>query len=305
VPDTDADYPVPDLRRLGHFVAVVEASGFTSAAARLHLSQQALSSSVRQLEKQIGAALLVRPGRRIRLTPAGETLLNEGRPLLAAARTIATHTRAAASIHPDEFVVGHSPAISNQDVYRVLAPVIAASPTTSFTVLQLFPDQLLAGIRDGTVHLGLRRGVVPQESLASAVACYDPLRVAVRSDHRLAEREYISIADLAPETIVLWAPPGASYYSDFLVSLCRRAGFEPKHRVSRVQGCPPEVAPLTDDAVSFVTSPPGTAVDGAVTVIDIDEPVMVPLQALWQPHTASAIRDLILAASDGYKPVTS
>lgn len=104
-----SDIAVPDLRRLSHFVAVVEAAGFTRAAENLHLSQQALSSSVQQLEREIGASLLVRAGRRISLTPAGQTLLDEGRALLAAAKTVAHHTRAAASSQPDEFVVGHSP----------------------------------------------------------------------------------------------------------------------------------------------------------------------------------------------------
>ncbi|BBY09202.1 LysR family transcriptional regulator [Mycobacterium noviomagense] len=290
-----ADTAAPDLRRLSHFIAVVEASGFTRAAAQLHLSQQALSSSVRQLEKEIGATLMVRAGRRLTLTPAGQTLLDEGRTLLAAARTVTQHTRAAAVAEPEEFVVGHSPAISSAEVYGLLAPAIAAAPGTSFTVVQLFPDRLVTGVHEGSVHLGLRRGVVPQDRLASAVARYDILRVALRSDHPLAGRERVAVAELAEEPIVLWSPPGASYYSDFLVNVCRRAGFEPRYRVTRVQGCPPEVAPLTDDAVAFVTSEPGPAVGGAVTVIDIDGPVLVPLQALWQPHTSSAVRDLVLA----------
>lgn len=286
----------PDLRRLAHFVAVAEASGFTSAARQLHLSQQALSSSVKQLEKEIGATLLVRSGRRISLTPAGQTLLDEGRSLLAAARTVTQHTRAAATSQPDEFVIGHSPAISSHAVYTLIEPAIAAASTTSFTAVQLFPDRLAAGVQDGTVHLGLRRGIVPQDRLASAVARYDTLRVAVRSGHRLAGRRRITMADLATETIALWAPPGSSYYSDFLVNLCRRAGFEPQYRVSRVQGCPPEAAALTDEAVAFVTSAAGRALDGAVSVIDFDDNVLVPLQALWQPHTKSAVRDLILRA---------
>ncbi len=288
-----SDMVVPGLRRLSHFVAVVEASGFTRAAGQLHLSQQALSSSVQQLEKEIGAALLVRSGRRITLTPAGQTLLDEGRTLLAAARTVTQHTRAAAIAQPDEFVVGHSPAISNRDVYALLEPVIAALPDTSFTVMQLFPDRLISGVQDGAVNLGLRRGVVPRERLASAVARYDTLRAAVRNDHPLASRASITVADLANEPIVLWAAPGASYYSDFLVNVCRRAGFEPQYRVSRVQGCPPEVAPLTDNAVAFVTASPGPAIDGAVIVVDIEGPVLVPMQGLWQPHTSSAVRDLI------------
>jgi DNA-binding transcriptional LysR family regulator len=290
-----ASVAISDLRRLSHFVAVVDASGFTRAASQMHLSQQALSSSVQQLEKEIGAALLVRAGRRITLTPAGQTLLDEGRTLLAAAQTVAQHTWAAAIADPDEFVVGHSPAISNAEVYALLTPAIAAASGTSFTVVQLFPDRLVTGVQDGTVQLGLRRGVLPQDHLATAVAHYDTLRVAVRSEHPLASRARVAVADLASEPIVLWAPPGLSYYSDFLVNVCRRAGFEPKYRVTRVQGCPPEVAPLTDDAVAFVTSAPGPAIGGTVTVIDIDGPVLVPMQALWQPHTTSAVRDLIMA----------
>ncbi|WIM89281.1 LysR family transcriptional regulator [Candidatus Mycobacterium wuenschmannii] len=300
--DSPVDDGLSDLRRLRHFIAVVDASGFTRAAAQLHLSQQALSSSVQQLEKQVGATLLLRAGRRITPTPAGQILLEEGRTLLAAARTIAAHTRAAAGEHPDEFVVGHSPAISNVDVYTMLAPAIAALPDTSFTVLQLFPDQLVAAVRDGSVDLGLRRGVVPQESLATGIARYDTLRIAIRGDHRLADRTTLSVADLADETIVLWAPPGASYYSDFLVNVCRRAGFEPRYRISRVQGCPPEVAPLTDDGVAFVTSAPGSAADGAVRVLDLEEPVLVPVQAMWQPHTASAARDAVLTATSPASP---
>ncbi|MGB5794738.1 MAG: LysR family transcriptional regulator [Mycolicibacter algericus] len=284
----------PDLRRLSHFIAVAEAGGFTSAAKRLHLSQQALSHSVQQLEREIGATLLARSGRRIALTPAGKTLLDEGGALLAAAATIASHTRAAASRQPDAFVIGHSPAISNYEVYALIEPAITAAPATSFTVVQMFPDRLTTGVRDGDVQLGLRRAVVPQERLAGAVVRYDTVRVAVRSEHPLATRARITISDLATETIALWAPPGASYYSDFLVNACRRAGFEPQYRVSRVQGCPPEVAALTEHAAAFVTAPAGPALDGSVTVLDLDEPLLVPLQALWQPHTKSAVRDLIL-----------
>lgn len=289
--------PIPDLRRLTHFIAVAESAGFTSAATRLHLSQQALSHSVQQLEKEIGATLLVRSGRRVTLTPAGQTLMDEGAALLAAAKTITEHTRAAAGAQPEEFVVGHSPAISNLDVYALIEPAMAKGPETSFTVMQLFPDRLTAGVRDGTVHLGLRRGVVPQERLATTVIRYDTMRVAVPAGHRLATRTHLAITDLAGEAIALWAPPGSSYYSDFLINACRRAGFEPQYRVSRVQGCPPEVAALTEGAVAFVTAPPGPAVDGAVTVIDLDEPLLAPVQALWQPHTGSAVRDLILGGA--------
>jgi DNA-binding transcriptional LysR family regulator len=61
---------VPELRQLRAFVAVAEERNFTRAAARLHLAQQAVSKSVRGLERELGVELLQRTTREVRLTPA-------------------------------------------------------------------------------------------------------------------------------------------------------------------------------------------------------------------------------------------
>ncbi|MDV3128037.1 LysR family transcriptional regulator [Mycobacterium sp. 21AC1] len=287
--------PFPDLRRLRHFITVAEKGSFTRAAEDLHLSQQALSSSVRQLEKELDAVLFVREGRRVTLTPAGQLLADEGRPLLAAAHTVADHVHRTAATAREVYVVGHTPALSGTEVYELLEPAVEAFADASFTFRQMFPGQLVAGILDGSVHLGLRRGVVPVGDLAAAVLGYHPVRLALLTEHPLATRDAVDIADLAGQTIALWAPPGSSYYSDFLLGACRRAGFEPDYVVSRVQGAATVAAPLTTGAIAFVTAPAGPAMDGRVTVVDVRPPLVVPVQALWQRHTASAIRDLILA----------
>src|SRR5512145_2714275 len=76
---------MPDLRQLRTFVAVAEELNFTRAAERLHLAQQAVSKSVRQLEGQLGVELLERTTREVHLTEAGAALLESGREALAAA----------------------------------------------------------------------------------------------------------------------------------------------------------------------------------------------------------------------------
>jgi DNA-binding transcriptional LysR family regulator len=136
---------------------------------------------------------------------------------------------------------------------------------------------------------------VPTSELATAVVGYDRVRLAVPAEHPLAGRATADITEVAGERIALWAPPGASYYSDFLMGACRRAGFEPDYVVSRVQGAATVAAPLTTGAVAFVTTPAGPAMARRVAVIDLDPPLLVPIQALWQRHTASAVRDAILA----------
>src|ERR1035438_8860883 len=72
-----------DTRLLRYFIAVAEELNFTRAAARLHVSQPSLSKQIRQLERQVGAELLVRTSRSVSLTPVGAELLTDARELVA------------------------------------------------------------------------------------------------------------------------------------------------------------------------------------------------------------------------------
>lgn len=285
----------PDLRRLRQFIAIGDLGSITAAAASLHISQQALSSSMQQLEKGLNATLFRREGRRLTLTPAGELLLAEGRALLAAARTVSERVQQAAGGDAEVFVIGHTPAVSATEAYTLLEPAITAFPEASFTFRQHYPDQLNDAVLDGTVQLGLRRGVLPTNELATAILGYDRVRLALPREHRLADRASVDIHELAGDRIALWAPPGTSYYSDFLMAACRRAGFEPDYVVSRVQGAATVAAPLTTGAATFVTTAPGPAMGGRVVVIELEPPLLVGAQAMWQRHTTSAIRDVLLA----------
>jgi len=284
----------PDLRRLRQFIAIGDLGSITAAAASLHISQQALSSSMQQLEKDLNATLFRREGRRLTLTRAGELLLAEGRALLAAARTVSERVQQAAGGDAEVFVIGHTPAVSGNEAYTLLEPAITAFPEASFTFRQLYPDQLNDAVLDGTVHLGLRRGVLPTNELATAILGYDRVRLALPREHRLADRASVDIHELAGDRIALWAPPGTSYYSDFLMAACRRAGFEPDYVVSRVQGAATVAAPLTTGAATFVTTAPGPAMGGRVVVTELEPPLLVGAQAMWQRHTTSAIRDVLL-----------
>ena len=116
------------------------------------------------------------------------------------------------------------------------------------------------------------------------------------ADHRLAGRTSVAIRDLRGELVVVWAPPGSSFYTDFILSTFRRAGFEPPIVVNRVQGTPPVTAVLDNPGVAFVTAPAGPALDGRVVVIELDDPPLAPTQALWLRHTESPIRQLLTTA---------
>lgn len=286
------DDPI-DLRRLQQFLCVAEHSGFTRAAQQLRLTQQAISQSVANLEKQVGARLFDRSGRHIELTPAGEALRDGSVVLLAAAQTLVRQVQNTAAEEPQPFVVAHTPAITAEEVHQLLVPVRSVLPTVSITALQMFPSVLESTVISGSADIALRRGIETPKNLASRVIGYHPLRVAVLRDHHLAERDSVSMGDLRNERIIVWSPPGVSHYTDFILGTCRSAGFEPSFTINPVQGTPPVTAVLDNDGVAFVTAPAGPCLAGQVMVIEIVDPPQAPIQAIWLPHTQSAIRDAL------------
>ncbi len=118
----------PELRHLRHFVAVAEELNFTRAAGRLFLAQQALSSSIKQLENELGQPLFVRDTRRVALTPAGETLLPRARRLLAMAEETVTavqHGTPDRALLRVESRTAHRPPISASE------PTVGTKPARS------------------------------------------------------------------------------------------------------------------------------------------------------------------------------
>jgi DNA-binding transcriptional LysR family regulator len=77
-----------DLRLVRYFVAVADELHFGRAAARLYVSQPALSKQIRKLEEQVGEPLLVRDSRHVALTARGERFYEDARDLLAIAERL-------------------------------------------------------------------------------------------------------------------------------------------------------------------------------------------------------------------------
>src|SRR5512142_2451127 len=98
-----------ELRHLRYFVAVAEAENVSRAALKLHVSQPALSRQVRDLEDELGFALLERTAKSVRLTEAGRAFLVEARAVLHRVQDAVMTTRAVATGERGELHVGYAP----------------------------------------------------------------------------------------------------------------------------------------------------------------------------------------------------
>src|SRR3546814_19225999 len=109
-----------NLRHLRCFSAVAEGLHCGRAARRLHVEQSPLSRTIRQLEADLGVTLLERTPRGVRLTPAGQVLLEEARRVLLPLEQAQTKARAVAAGH------GGTPRIELRSVVWVTGESVRA-----------------------------------------------------------------------------------------------------------------------------------------------------------------------------------
>jgi DNA-binding transcriptional LysR family regulator len=183
---------------LRYFVAVAEELHFGRAAARLHIAQPSLSHQIRRLEQQLGVTLLERTTRRVTLTPAGQTLLLDGRRLLNQAERVVRTTRAA---NKEQLAIGFAGSAAQTMLADVLSAFEERQPSVSVAVRELLLDRV-DDIRSGRVDLAFTRLLPGQTDLDVEVLAYEPRLVALPAAHRLAARAVVTFADLCDESFI-------------------------------------------------------------------------------------------------------
>jgi DNA-binding transcriptional LysR family regulator len=145
-----------ETRELRYFVAVAEEAHVGRAAERLGMAQPPLSRAIAQLERRLGADLFVRTPRGMSLTPAGETLLSEGRSALAAVEAAERRTRRAADAGGRAPVVLTAKAGASSELMAKLLDAYAAEPdAVDVEVVLSPPGHQALMLRDGRADVAI------------------------------------------------------------------------------------------------------------------------------------------------------
>jgi DNA-binding transcriptional LysR family regulator len=200
-PDTIA---AVDLRQLEIVRTVAETGSFTAAARLLHVSQSAVSRQVLLLEEELGEPVFVRLGRSVRLTPAGEALLQLSHRVLNDIRETTTAIvehhktlRGTINLAGGMTVCLHVfPALLQE--YRRHHPDVDIKLTTGGT------PQLLERVRAGAVDVALLTLPVEGSDLAQVPVMREELLLVMHPSHALARARRIGPRDLDGQPCVLF-----------------------------------------------------------------------------------------------------
>lgn len=220
--------PRIDLRLLRQFVAVAEELHFRRAAERLAMSQPPLTAAIRRLEEEVGATLIERNRKTVRLTAAGGVLLGEARRLLTAAGEALAATRDAAAGKRGRVRLGYVGSAMYGRLPDTIRRFRREHPDVRIELREMTTAAQAAALRAGDLDLAI---LIPPlgdaGGLRTAPFDTDRLAIALPSSHRLAARAGSAVADLAGEPFIFWPrDQGAGFY-DHVARLCAAAGFTP------------------------------------------------------------------------------
>jgi DNA-binding transcriptional LysR family regulator len=206
-------FRVIELRQLAHFVAVAEEQHFTRAAQRLDVAQSTISSSVRALERELGAPLFVRTTRRVELTAAGDALLPDARRTLAAADAARARVAAVTGLHTGRVTVGSGKTL-HIDVANGLARFAAEHPGIDVDLYQAGSLELIEAVGDGRLDfapLGMVDALPERarETVQLIEVHSEPMLFACSRSHRLAERKTVRLTEVAGERFADLGPDWA------------------------------------------------------------------------------------------------
>ena len=201
-----------EVRHLRLVSAVADCGSLTRAGDSLHLTQSALSHQLRDIEERLGAALFLRLGKRLVLTPAGERLLESARDLLDRLRQTEDAVR-----HLGKSGGGVLRITTEcTTCYHWLPPLLPAyrdrCPGIDVRIDVDATSRPVPRLLDGTIDLALMSTPVHDRRLVVQPVFRDEVVVIASPRHPLASRRRVTLKDLHDETFFIYPPRQESLF---------------------------------------------------------------------------------------------
>jgi len=217
-----------ELRHLRYFLAVAREMSFSRAAETLHIAQPPLSRQIHQLEEELGAALFDRTARPLKLTPAGQFFQGQAQLVMDRLAEARAATARIAQGKRRWFGIGFVPSTLYGALPEVIRRFREAQPEVEVGLLELTTVQQIEALKAGRIDVGFGRlRFEEDERIAAEVVREEALVVALPADHRLARRRRLTLAELAPEPLLLFPARPRPSFADQVLAAFRSRELQP------------------------------------------------------------------------------
>jgi DNA-binding transcriptional LysR family regulator len=210
------------------FCILAEELHFGRAAARLHVTQPALSHQMKALERDIGCALLRRSSHQVALTEAGVVLASA---LGAALDQVNRAVQQAVDVARGEagaLAVGYCELPLAGGLSATVQRFSGLYPQVAVTLHSMPTNEQVAALLGGSIDIGFVHPPLDSKPLTLRPAGAEPMLAAVPRTHRLAHGAKLLLRDLRDERLICCSEAGAPHMYRAMLAACGRAGFTPR-----------------------------------------------------------------------------
>jgi DNA-binding transcriptional LysR family regulator len=218
-----------NYNNLKYFTVVAQTLNISKAASSLFISQPALSSHIRNLEKELGIQLFIRTNRDLILTEAGNYLLQETLPFFNRESRLIQKVREIGSAKKTVLKIG---LMGFDAIYRLPALLDSFkknNPAIEVSVKRLNWEPLMHSLTTGKIDVGF--SITQQNDYPSTIASYVlsscHLAAVLPATHPLTKKKVINMEELRNEKFIFLTRDSSRVPHDDAINLCRNAGFEP------------------------------------------------------------------------------
>jgi LysR family transcriptional regulator, benzoate and cis,cis-muconate-responsive activator of ben and cat genes len=222
-----------ELRHLRYFISVAEERNFNRAAARLHVSQPAVSRQIADLEFELGVPLFTRNGHGVELSSEGEVMLGHARNILR--RCIeATDAMHAFQRNPrtERLLIGYVAAEMGGMLTSALRRFEASSPNVEFDLLDMPPGDQVKALISRELDVAFIGSPCRNlhDQVFTEVLQKQTVRAVVADHHQLALRKRLELTELSMEFFVGFCEKTFPGRNEAIINACQTAGFTPRFR---------------------------------------------------------------------------
>ena len=218
-----------EIHQLRCFVAVAEELHFGRAAARLHMTQPPLSRQIQLLEHGLGVLLLERSNRQVRLTPAGQSFLEDARHILQIAEQASHSARRIAHGEAGRLTLGFTAVGAYNVIPQLLLHAGEQLPDVELILREQVSSEQVHSLEANLIDVGFVRQIVPATSVEYSLLTAERFVAAVPAGHRLAGRDRVAPADFNGEPFLTYSFREGRYFHDKIATLFASCDVNPNY----------------------------------------------------------------------------
>lgn len=216
-----------ELKQLLYFKEVAKHKSITKAAQQIHISQPALSKSIKALEEELGTILIIRTNKTIDLTDAGNMVLEYTKEITGLVDEMKLTLNDLTNFSVGQLNIGLPPFIGSLFFPKVMKNFHRSYPNIKLDITEYGGARVVKSVEEGEFELGVAVLPLDEQIFDVYPIVEEEMKLIVHKNHPLASFKEVDVKDLRDEEFIF-------YHEDFALNQIVRnhffitAGFEPK-----------------------------------------------------------------------------